>query len=161
MLLTARRSNWHLNRRIKNILCEWTRREYWRVYSTQWRTQLISKSIGEKRHCWGILIITHVSVSVVKWSVIFHVSARKKRAGQGVGLSASVQDSHYLSKVMVMFENEWIFYASLPHSGWKGLEHWHRSESNFLPLETLVRLFYSFSPSSILPSCLTFPPRPP
>lgn len=159
MLLTAWRSNWHLNRRIKNSLCEWTRREYWRVYSTQWRTELISKSIWEERHCWGILIITHVSV--VKWSVIFHVSARKKRAGQGVGLSASVQDSHYLSKVMVMFENDWIFYASLPHSGWKDWSIGNRSESNFLPVETLVTLFYSFSPSSIPPSCLTFPPRPP
>lgn len=143
---------------IKNSLCGRTRRECWRVYSARWHIELISKSILQKRHCWRILIITHVSASVVKWSVIFHVGAGKKRAGQGVGLSASIQDTHYLSKVMVMFENDWIFYASLPHSGWKDWHIGNRSQSNLLPLEMFVTVTLLLSLSSVVPPPLPFPP---
>lgn len=52
----------------------------------------------------------------------------------------------------------WIFYASLPHSGWKDYRIGNRSQSNLLPLEMLVflTLFHLFTIFLFLPSTPPF-----
>lgn len=104
-----------------------------------------------------------MSVSVVKWSVIFHVVAGKKRAGRGVGLLASIQNTHYLSLKWWSCLKMTEFFMSPSHTQ---VERTTALAIDLSPIYCHQRRLYflhyftHISPSSIILSTLPLPPSP-